>query len=63
MAVEIHMLPIRAGDSTLIVDRSGSRPFSVLVDASLAKDEAVAYLQSVGVDVRPKHLRNPHLFQ
>ena len=49
MAVEVHMLPIKAGDSTLIVDRSDSRPFSVLIDAGLAKDEVVAYLQSVGV--------------
>ena len=25
MCVEIHMLPIRAGDATLIIDRSGKR--------------------------------------
>lgn len=49
MAVEIHMLPIQAGDATLIIDRTQGRPYTVLIDAGLAKEEVVSYLQSVGV--------------
>ena len=43
MCIEIHMLPIKAGDSTLIVDRSADRPYTILIDAGLAKDEIVTY--------------------
>ena len=49
MTTELHMLPIQAGDATLIVDRSTGRPYTVLIDAGLARDEVVAYLQSAGV--------------
>jgi len=49
MTVELHMLPVPAGDATLIIDRSQRRPYTVLIDAGLAKDEVVSYLQSIGV--------------
>jgi hypothetical protein len=49
MTVELHMLPVQAGDATLIIDRSQGRPYTVLIDAGLAKDEVVSYLQSIGV--------------
>ncbi len=49
MTVELHMLPIKAGDATLIIDRSVERPYTVLIDAGLAEDEIVSYVQSVGV--------------
>jgi hypothetical protein len=49
MAVELHMLPVQAGDATLLIDRSEDRPYTVLIDAGLAKDEVVAYLQSIGI--------------
>jgi hypothetical protein len=43
------MLPVPAGDATLLIDRSAGRPHTVLIDAGLAQDEVVSYLQSVGV--------------
>jgi len=49
MTVELHMLPVKAGDATLIIDRSDGRPHTVLIDAGLAKNEVVSYLSSVGV--------------
>ena len=49
MPVELHMLPIKAGDATLLIDRSEGRPYSVLIDAGLAVHEVVAYLQSIGI--------------
>lgn len=49
MTVELHMLPIKAGDATLLIDRSKGRPYSVLIDAGLAQDEVVAYLQKIGL--------------
>jgi len=49
MAIELHMIPVPAGDATLIIDRSGERPYSVLIDAGLAQHEIVSYLQNIGL--------------
>ena len=49
MSGELHMLPVKAGDATLIVDRTPERPFTVLIDAGLTDQEIIAYLHSVGV--------------
>jgi hypothetical protein len=49
MTVELHMLPVPAGDCSLIVDRSTGKPYTVLIDAGLATNEVVAYLQRIGV--------------
>ncbi len=47
--VELHMLPIEAGDATLLIDRSHEHSYTVLIDAGLAEEETVSYLQSIGV--------------
>ncbi len=49
MSTELHMLPVRGGDATLLIDRGPGRPFTVLIDAGLANDEVASYLQSIGV--------------
>jgi hypothetical protein len=49
MSAELHMLPVRAGDATLLIDRGPDRPFTVLIDAGLAGDEVASYLQGIGV--------------
>ena len=43
------MLPVSAGDATLIVWSDRGTRHSVLIDAGLREVEAVAYLQSIGV--------------
>jgi len=47
--VEVTMLPVSAGDATLIVWSDGGTTHSVLIDAGLREREAVSYLQSIGV--------------
>jgi beta-lactamase superfamily II metal-dependent hydrolase len=49
MNVEVTMLPVSAGDATLIVLSDQGTRHSVLIDAGLDKTEAVSYLQSIGV--------------
>lgn len=49
MRVELHMIPVKAGDATLIIDRSADGCHTVLIDAGLAKDEIVVYLHSHGI--------------
>jgi len=49
MNAEITMLPVTAGDATLIVWSDGRTTHAVLIDAGLREDEAVSYLQSVGI--------------
>jgi hypothetical protein len=49
MNVELHMLPVPAGDCSLIIDRSTGKQYTVLIDAGLARKQVVAYLQSIGV--------------
>lgn len=50
MTVELHMLPVPAGDATLIIDRSQGRPYTVLIDAGLVKDELVSYIQKIEIN-------------
>lgn len=46
MSMEIHMLPVKAGDATLLVDRESTRPAAVLIDAGLERDAVLDYLRS-----------------
>lgn len=50
MSVEIHMLPVKAGDATLIIDCESQPRFAVLIDTGLADQEVVEYLKRKGVD-------------
>lgn len=47
--VEITMLPVTAGDATLIDWSDRGTRHAVLIDAGLREDEAVSYLQSIGI--------------
>ena len=47
--VEITMLPISAGDATLVTWGDGPSRHTVLIDAGLRETEAIAYLQSIGI--------------
>jgi len=47
--VEVTMLPVSAGDATLIVWSDGGTRHSVLIDAGLRENDAVSYLQSIGI--------------
>lgn len=47
--VEITMLPIAAGDATLIDWSDGGTRHAVLIDAGLRENDAVSYLQSIGI--------------
>lgn len=49
MSVELHMVPVSAGDSTLIIDHSAERQYTLLIDAGLADAEVLEYLHQVGV--------------
>lgn len=49
MNVEVTMLPVNAGDATLLVWSDGRSRHSVLVDAGLREKEAVSYIQSIGI--------------
>ncbi len=49
MSVELHMVPVKAGDATLIIDRATDRSFTVLIDAGLANQEIVDYLRRQGI--------------
>ena len=49
MNAEVTMLPVAAGDATLIVWSDGGTTHAVLIDAGLREHEAVSYLQSVGI--------------
>jgi beta-lactamase superfamily II metal-dependent hydrolase len=49
MNTEITMLPVSAGDATLIAWRDDGNSHAVLIDAGLGKHEAISYLQSVGI--------------
>ena len=46
---EITMLPVTAGDATLIVWSDGGTTHAVLIDAGLRESDAVSYLQSIGI--------------
>src|SRR5438874_390932 len=46
---EVTMLPVTAGDATLILWSDGGSRRTVLIDAGLRENEAVAYLQSIGI--------------
>src|SRR5271169_6425382 len=46
---EVTMLPVTAGDATLIVWSDGGTTHAVLIDAGLQENDAVSYLQSIGV--------------
>jgi hypothetical protein len=47
--VRLTMLPISAGDVTLIVWSDGHSRHSVLIGAGFREDEAISYLQSIGI--------------
>lgn len=47
--VEITMLPVTAGDATLINWSDGGTRHAVLIDAGLRENDAVSYLQSIGI--------------
>lgn len=49
MNAEITMLPVTAGDATLIVWSDGGTRHPVLIDAGLRENDAVSYLQSIGI--------------
>lgn len=49
MDTEVTMLPVSAGDATLIVWSDGGTRHAVLIDAGLQESEAVSYLQSIGI--------------
>lgn len=47
--VELTMLPVSAGDATLIAWSDGGTRHTVLIDAGLRENDAVSYLQSIGI--------------
>lgn len=49
MNVKVTMLPVSAGDATLITWSGGGTIHSVLIDAGLRENDAVSYLQSIGI--------------
>jgi beta-lactamase superfamily II metal-dependent hydrolase len=49
MDANITMLPVTAGDATLVTWRDRGNAHAVLIDAGLHDHEAIAYLQSIGV--------------
>jgi hypothetical protein len=49
MKGEVTMLPVAAGDATLIVWFDGGTTHAILIDAGLREHEALSYLQSVGI--------------
>lgn len=49
MNVEVTMLPVTAGDATLITWSDGGTRHSALIDAGLRENDAVSYLQSIGI--------------
>jgi len=49
MNAEIIMLPVAAGDATLIVWSDSGISHAVLIDAGLNENDAVSYLQSIGI--------------
>ncbi len=49
MSIELHMLPVKAGDATLLIDRGSECPGTLLIDAGLADNEVVEYLRGIGV--------------
>jgi len=49
MGTEVIMLPVSAGDATLIVSSDGGSRHAILIDAGLDEHEAVSYLQSIGI--------------
>ncbi|MGB9619932.1 MAG: ComEC/Rec2 family competence protein [Armatimonadota bacterium] len=49
MSIEVHMLPIKAGDATLLIDREAGRPTTVLIDAGLDRDTVLDYLRKESV--------------
>jgi len=46
---EVTMLPVSAGDATLIVWSDGGTRHAVLIDAGMLEHEAASYLQSIGI--------------
>lgn len=46
---EVTMLPVTAGDATLLVWSDSRTTHTVLVDAGLRENDAVSYLQSIGI--------------
>lgn len=50
MSVELHMLPIKAGDATLLIERGAGRPTTVLIDAGLDPGGVRGYLHQVQVN-------------
>jgi beta-lactamase superfamily II metal-dependent hydrolase len=46
---EVTMLPVAAGDATLIMWSDGGSRHTVLIDAGLRENEAASYLQSIGI--------------
>jgi len=53
VSVELHMLPVKAGDATLILetdtDTDRGYPYAVLIDTGLDAEEAHTYIQNFGV--------------
>jgi Metallo-beta-lactamase superfamily len=49
MNAEVTMLPVTAGDATVIVWSDGGTRHAVLIDAGLRENDAVSYLQSIGI--------------
>jgi beta-lactamase superfamily II metal-dependent hydrolase len=49
MNAEVTMLPVSAGDATLIVWSDGGTRHAVLIDAGFREYDAVSYLQSIGI--------------
>ena len=50
MNAEITMLPVAAGDATLLQCNDGHHRYSVLIDAGLRTREVATYLNSIGVE-------------
>lgn len=50
MSFEIHMLPLQAGDATLLIDRSDGNSVAVLIDAGLDKFTLRDYLRQISLN-------------
>ena len=49
MRTEVTMLPVSAGDATLILWADGGKRHAVLIDAGLMREEALSYLRLIGI--------------
>ena len=44
MTVELHMLPVQAGDATLLIENTERDSHAILIDGGWADEEIVDYL-------------------